>query len=165
MRRAGGARSPPHHKIQNGHLSAAPQHRELRSLRLFRASHSCGICARTPWRMARYRVVREGGRARLPQALLAKNKRRSERSSRCAARAALDLRPTTNSKTDACQPHRNYLTRRNPANTSANTAMLAVYSTSAGTANTRASTASHQPARPGATCASSARPSPPQAIT
>ncbi len=32
-----------------------------------------------------------GGRARLPQALLARNKRRSERSSRCAARAALDL--------------------------------------------------------------------------
>ncbi|MGE8314675.1 MAG: hypothetical protein ACN6OO_04405, partial [Pseudomonas putida] len=33
----------------------------------------------------------QGGRARLSQALLARNKRRSERSSRCAARAALDL--------------------------------------------------------------------------
>ena len=33
-------------------------HRELRSLlRLFRASHSCAICARTPWRMAQYDVV------------------------------------------------------------------------------------------------------------
>ncbi|WP_409264960.1 hypothetical protein, partial [Pseudomonas sp. KCJK9000] len=32
-----------------------------------------------------------GGRAHLPQALLARNKRRSEQSSRCAARAALDL--------------------------------------------------------------------------
>ncbi|CAK6473667.1 hypothetical protein PSEG_01297 [Pseudomonas sp. Nvir] len=37
-----------------------------------------------------------GGRARLSQASLARNKRRSERSSRCAARAALDLRTTTN---------------------------------------------------------------------
>ncbi|WP_442514309.1 hypothetical protein, partial [Pseudomonas promysalinigenes] len=35
-----------------------------------------------------------GGRACLPQALLARNKRRSERTSRCAARAALDLRST-----------------------------------------------------------------------
>jgi hypothetical protein len=34
---------------------------------------------------------KQNGRARLPQALLARNKRRSERSSRCAARAALDL--------------------------------------------------------------------------
>ncbi|MGN7905818.1 hypothetical protein ACTJJT_23725, partial [Pseudomonas sp. 22373] len=43
---------------------------------------------------------KQGGRARLPQALLARNKRRSERSSRCAARAALDfchpLKPTAN---------------------------------------------------------------------
>ncbi|MDH1931973.1 hypothetical protein, partial [Pseudomonas sp. GD03696] len=34
---------------------------------------------------------KQNGRARLSQALLARNKRRSERSSRCAARAALDL--------------------------------------------------------------------------
>jgi hypothetical protein len=34
---------------------------------------------------------KQGDRARLSQALLARNKRRSERSSRCAARAALDL--------------------------------------------------------------------------
>ncbi|WP_448176679.1 hypothetical protein, partial [Pseudomonas putida] len=34
---------------------------------------------------------KQGGRARLSQAYLARNKRRSERSSRCAARAALDL--------------------------------------------------------------------------
>ncbi len=40
----------------------------------------------------------QGGRARVPQALLAKNKRRSEPCSRCAARAALDLRPTTKFK-------------------------------------------------------------------
>ncbi|WP_207938268.1 hypothetical protein, partial [Pseudomonas sp. 51_B] len=39
-----------------------------------------------------------GGRARLSQASLAENKRRSERSSRCAARAALDLRPNINLK-------------------------------------------------------------------
>ena len=37
---------------------------------------------------------KQGGRARPSQALLARNKRRSERSSRCAARAALDLDPT-----------------------------------------------------------------------
>ncbi|WP_218648048.1 hypothetical protein, partial [Pseudomonas hunanensis] len=41
---------------------------------------------------------KQGGRARLSQALLAKNKRRSERSSRCAARAALDLTSATNLK-------------------------------------------------------------------
>jgi len=39
---------------------------------------------------------KQGGRVRLSQALLAKNKRRSERCSRCAARAALDLKPTEN---------------------------------------------------------------------
>ncbi|WP_220461970.1 hypothetical protein, partial [Pseudomonas juntendi] len=33
----------------------------------------------------------QGGRAHLAQGLLARNKRRSERSSRCAARAALAL--------------------------------------------------------------------------
>jgi hypothetical protein len=38
---------------------------------------------------------KQGGRARLSQALLAKNKRRSERCSRCAARAALDLTGAT----------------------------------------------------------------------
>ncbi len=38
--------------------AARAAHRELRSLlRLFRANYACGICARTPWRMARYRVV------------------------------------------------------------------------------------------------------------
>ena len=42
-----------------GRSSAArAAHRELRSLlRLFRANHSCSICARTPWRMAQYHVV------------------------------------------------------------------------------------------------------------
>ena len=38
--------------------AARAAHRELRSLlRLFRANYSCGICARTPWCIARYRVV------------------------------------------------------------------------------------------------------------
>ncbi|WP_236166749.1 hypothetical protein, partial [Pseudomonas juntendi] len=36
----------------------------------------------------------QSGRAHLAQGLLARNKRRSERSSRCAARAALDLTGT-----------------------------------------------------------------------
>jgi len=39
---------------------------------------------------------KQGVRARLSQALLAENKRRSERCSRCAARAALDLEPAEN---------------------------------------------------------------------
>ncbi|MGE6705094.1 hypothetical protein ACQKF2_28175, partial [Pseudomonas hunanensis] len=42
---------------------------------------------------------KQGGRARLEQALLAKNKRRSKRSSRCAARAALDLTGAEDLKT------------------------------------------------------------------
>ncbi len=42
----------------------------------------------TPQNIASYK---QGGRARLPQTLLARNKRRSERSSRCAAQAALGL--------------------------------------------------------------------------
>jgi len=45
-----------------------------------------------------------GSRARLPQALLARNKRRSERSSRCAARAALDLAGATTLKPRTLQP-------------------------------------------------------------
>jgi len=72
--------------------AARAAHRELRSLlRLFPANYSWEIRARTPWRISNYRVVQTGGRARLSQAWLARNKRRSERSSRCAARAALDL--------------------------------------------------------------------------
>ncbi|MFG0461809.1 hypothetical protein ACF8GG_21115, partial [Pseudomonas sp. yb_1] len=46
---------------------------------------------------------KQGGRARLSLALLARNKRRSERSSRCAARAALDLEDTKNLTTTANQ--------------------------------------------------------------
>ncbi|MDY7070067.1 hypothetical protein PshuTeo2_00700 [Pseudomonas hunanensis] len=46
--------------------AARAAHRELRSLlRLFRANYSWGICARTPWCMARYRVVR-ARRSRAP---------------------------------------------------------------------------------------------------
>ena len=51
----------------------------------------------------------QGGRARLSQALLARNKRRSERSSRCAARAALDLTATT-----TLPPHTNQCNRLRP---------------------------------------------------
>ncbi|WP_339470954.1 hypothetical protein, partial [Pseudomonas capeferrum] len=40
---------------------------------------------------SRYRAMRQGVRAQISQEKLARNKRRSERSSRCAARAALDL--------------------------------------------------------------------------
>ena len=47
---------------------------------------------------ARYRAMRQGVRAQIPQEQLARNKRRSERSSRCAARAALDIRNTANPK-------------------------------------------------------------------
>ncbi|WP_220466957.1 hypothetical protein, partial [Pseudomonas juntendi] len=47
---------------------------------------------------------KQGGRARLSQALLARNKRRSERSSRCAARAALDLTGAAYLLTNTCQP-------------------------------------------------------------
>ncbi|WP_207938178.1 hypothetical protein, partial [Pseudomonas sp. 51_B] len=42
--------------------------------------------------------MHQGVRAQIPQDQLARNKRRSERSSRCAARAALDLRPNINLK-------------------------------------------------------------------
>ncbi|WP_232554950.1 hypothetical protein, partial [Pseudomonas sp. Nvir] len=42
----------------------------------------------------------QGGRAHLAQGLLARNKRRSERSSRCAARAALGLTGTKKSCAD-----------------------------------------------------------------
>ncbi|WP_238348951.1 hypothetical protein, partial [Pseudomonas sp. SWRI50] len=38
----------------------------------------------------------QGGRAQIAQAKLARNKRRSERCSRCAARAALDLDSAAN---------------------------------------------------------------------
>ncbi|MFV0891196.1 hypothetical protein [Pseudomonas kurunegalensis] len=48
---------------------------------------------------------KQGGRARLPQALLARNKRSSERSSRCAARAALDLISAAYLSASTCQPH------------------------------------------------------------
>ncbi|MFG0501920.1 hypothetical protein ACF8GD_04635, partial [Pseudomonas putida] len=47
---------------------------------------------------------KQGGRARLSQALLARNKRRSERSPRCAARAALDLTGNTNPPASTPQP-------------------------------------------------------------
>ncbi|WP_218031599.1 hypothetical protein, partial [Pseudomonas juntendi] len=46
----------------------------------------------------------QGGRAHLAQGLLARNKRRSERSSRCAARAALDLTGPAFLVTNTCQP-------------------------------------------------------------
>ncbi len=44
----------------------------------------------------RYCAMHQGVRAQIPQDQLARNKRRSERSSRCAARAALDLEPHEN---------------------------------------------------------------------
>jgi len=50
-----------------------------------------------------------GGRARVPQALLAGNKRRSERSSRCAAWAALDLTGAKQPKPNTPQPSRNHM--------------------------------------------------------
>ena len=57
------------------------------ALRLFRANYSCGICARTPWRMPQNRVVR----TRRPRAsgtgLLARNKRRAS-AARCRAGGA-----------------------------------------------------------------------------
>ncbi|MFG0861324.1 hypothetical protein ACF8SA_12915, partial [Pseudomonas sp. CJQ_13] len=64
------------------------------------------------WGFARERLgawrdiasYKQGGRARLSQALLARNKRRSERSSRCAARAALDLTGNTNPPANTPQP-------------------------------------------------------------
>ncbi|PYB76240.1 hypothetical protein DMX11_11295 [Pseudomonas sp. LB-090624] len=71
--------------------AARAAHRELRSLRLFRANFAYGIFARTPLGMAHYRVGRARRSRALAQTILARNKRRSERSSRCAARAALDL--------------------------------------------------------------------------
>ncbi|WP_286762009.1 hypothetical protein, partial [Pseudomonas sp. UBA2047] len=46
----------------------------------------------------------QGGRAHLAQGLLARNRRRSERSSRCAARAALDLTSTAYIVATTCQP-------------------------------------------------------------
>ncbi|CAK6474258.1 hypothetical protein PSEG_01595 [Pseudomonas sp. Nvir] len=49
---------------------------------------------------------KQGGRARLSQALLARNKRRSERSSRCAARAALDLTGTEDAAATLARNHR-----------------------------------------------------------
>jgi len=48
---------------------------------------------------------RQGGRARLSQALLARNKRRSELRSRCAARAALDLTGKENAPPDLRPSH------------------------------------------------------------
>ncbi|POF98440.1 hypothetical protein BGP82_12530 [Pseudomonas putida] len=50
------------------------------------------------------RRTNQGGRAHLSQALLARNKRRSERSSRCAARAALDFTETKHLKANTQQP-------------------------------------------------------------
>ncbi len=49
----------------------------------------------------RYRAVHQSGRAQIPQNPLARNKRRSEPCSRCAARAALDLKTTTTLSTYA----------------------------------------------------------------
>ncbi|WP_218031609.1 hypothetical protein, partial [Pseudomonas juntendi] len=46
----------------------------------------------------------QGVRAQLAQGLLARNKRRSERSSRCAARAALDLPGAAYRLATTCQP-------------------------------------------------------------
>ncbi len=48
----------------------------------------------------------QGGRAHLAQGLLARNKRRSERSSRCAARAALDLTGTEDAAATLARNHR-----------------------------------------------------------
>jgi len=68
-------------------------------LHLFRANYSWGIGARplgAPLNIASYK---QGGRAQMPLASLARNKCRSGLASRCAARAALDLRPTSKPKT------------------------------------------------------------------
>ncbi|WP_236166700.1 hypothetical protein, partial [Pseudomonas juntendi] len=48
----------------------------------------------------------QGGRAHLAQGLLARNKRRSERSSRCAARAALDLTGAEGAAATLARNHR-----------------------------------------------------------
>ena len=48
----------------------------------------------------------QGGRAHLAQVLLARNKRRSERSSRCAARAALNLTGTKDAAATLARNHR-----------------------------------------------------------
>ncbi|WP_220467729.1 hypothetical protein, partial [Pseudomonas juntendi] len=48
----------------------------------------------------------QGGRAHLAQGLLARNKRRSERSSRCAARAALNLTGTEDAAATLARNHR-----------------------------------------------------------
>ncbi len=48
----------------------------------------------------------QGGRAHLAQGLLARNKRRSERSSRCAARAALDLTGAEDAPATLARNHR-----------------------------------------------------------
>ena len=46
--------------------AARAAHRDARPLpHLFQANYSCGICARTPWRMTRYRVV-QTRRSRAP---------------------------------------------------------------------------------------------------
>jgi hypothetical protein len=80
--------------------AARAAHRDARPLlHLFRANYSWGIGARplgAPLNIASYK---QGGRAQMPLASLARNKCRSELSSRCAARAALDFRPTSKPKT------------------------------------------------------------------
>ena len=57
--------------------AARAAHRELRSLlRLFRASYAWGICARPLGAWHDIAPYEQGGRARLSQASLARNKRR-----------------------------------------------------------------------------------------
>jgi len=50
-----------------------------------------------------------------------------------------------------CQALRDARTNRNPAITTANTAIVVLYNANAGNPNTSANTANHHPARPGNT--------------
>jgi hypothetical protein len=86
--RWGGNRAPPARRIASyarsyicfGPVTSVP----ARATALF-VRHNIASC-------------QQGGRAQMPQASLARNKCRSERSSRCAARAALDLIGAENAK-------------------------------------------------------------------
>ncbi len=121
MRRAGGARSQDH----NNAIDLRPRHPHiprLQPLHLNALGHGCAnldenialglafrlavdhIASPRPMRpvcTTRYRAVHQSGRAQIPQNPLARNKRRSEPCSRCAARAALDLKTTTTLSTYA----------------------------------------------------------------
>ncbi len=106
MRRAGGAQSqgrqhPP--ALPIAAKTGSPHPRDAHQRWEYQAplARRIASCARSyVWGFARVRLgawraiasSQQSGRVRLSQTLLARNKRRSERSSRCAARAALDLK-------------------------------------------------------------------------